>query len=528
MHFVKYLLPVLIATGLASVRAFAQNDSVAGQETSFERQLNEVDDQPLREFVQSKENIDVRDKATNLEISGDVRFEWRQLYEKGDVIVVVPNDPKDPNTKFHFEEDYRNLRGHGAVDYRDLPVSHNDWDVEFNLKIKYTYGRAWAATHLQFDNSAGIRGHNDCAQVFDAFFPEESSSSCSCSSFSSDFPILIRNRSEAGKGSGESSNINLKRAYMGYNIYADGVHRWDIEIGRRKLDDIFESEVEFSSRFDGVLLKYTSDLGKFADFYWYNGLFIIDERVNHVGYATEFGLLDIWDSGLDLRYSFIDWTMFGRNRCFIEHPYGSEFANSQISFSYHFNPFQGFCKKNIPAEFYGGFLVNHAATKNIFTHNKRKNLAWYLGLYVGEVDSKGDWAFDIEYVYVQAQAVSDCDVSSIGRGNILDDLFTDIVYDPAGRTTGDVVVIFDEEGKIKDILNTCVIPTSLDPELFALSAILPRRGNANFKGWRFEFLYAITDNLSLDLIMEHSDAEDKHIGGRHPYSNYEIEAIYAF
>jgi hypothetical protein len=37
---------------------------------------------------------------------------------------------------------------------------------------------------------------------------------------------------------------------MGYTLYADGQHRWNLEIGRRKLNDIFESEIQFSNRFD--------------------------------------------------------------------------------------------------------------------------------------------------------------------------------------------------------------------------------------------------------------------------------------
>lgn len=562
MKCAKYLLLVLIA--IASP-AFAQRGERAGQETGFERQLNEVDDQPLREFVQSKENIDVREKASNLEISGDVRFEWRHLFENGFVIYEDPQgsvfvrkykDITDTNGGFEmveetlpskFKQKYKALRGHDVIDYRDLPVSHNDWDVEFNLKLKYTFEKAWAMAHLQFDNSAGIRGHNDCENGILIFGPECGSSS-SGSGFSSESAssfiefdeapdvLVVRNMSESCKGSGEGNNVNLKRAYMGYNIYADGVHRLDIEIGRRKLDDIFDSEIEFSSRFDGVLLKYATAVEEFADFYWTVGGFIIDERVNHVGFATELGLLDIYDTGLDLKYSYIDWTKRGQNRCFVRDALGTEFRNSQISFAYHFIPFQ-ICKKDIPTEFYGGFLINHAAKKNIFTHNKKKNLGWYTGLYVGEVDSKGDWAFDIEYIYVQAQAVSDCDVSSIGRGNILDEHLTDVVYDPAGKIVGDTVVIIDEDGRVVDIFEGSISSLSSASSFSSsslscgeniYSAFLPRRGNANFRGWRFEFLYAITDNFSLDLTYEHSDAEDHHIGGWHPYSNYEIEAIYAF
>ncbi len=56
MKFLRYL--VLIATGLVSINAFAQ------QETAFERRLDSRDDTAVREFVESKENIKYGKKLT--------------------------------------------------------------------------------------------------------------------------------------------------------------------------------------------------------------------------------------------------------------------------------------------------------------------------------------------------------------------------------------------------------------------------------------------------------------------------------
>lgn len=513
MKLVKYLMPLLMAAGFTSVTVFAQQ-----QETAFERQLNERDDQPLREFVQSKENIDVKKKSNNLDISGDIRFEWRSIREKGVVLFAEDdcsgsscssgsssssssssNSYSDSKSLFFLRKDgnlipvgkdFRNLRGGNHVDARGLPISNNDFDVEFNLKLKYSFGRAWAAAQLQFDNPAGIRGRNDCFGVYPVFNHEGSEVES----------LRPRNMKRCGKGSGEANAINLKRAYMGYNVWADGKHRFDIEIGRRKLDDVFDSEIQFSSRFDGVLLKFASAIDEVTDWYWEAAMFVIDERVNHYGWVTEIGVLNLFDTGLDIRYSFIDWQKVGRNRCFKRNPYGMEFRNSQITLTYTITP-EFFCK-TVPVEFYSGFLVNHAAKANRFTNNKKKNLGAYAGVYVGEVKKEGDWSFDIEYIYVQAQAVSDFDVGSIGRGNILDENMVDIVGFQDFRSGS---------GSSSDMIG-----------------YYPRRGNANFKGWRFEFLYAITDNFSIDTIFEFSKEEDKRIGGRHRYNDFEIEAIYAF
>jgi hypothetical protein len=54
------------------------------------------------------------------------------------------------------------------------------------------------------------------------------------------------------------------------------------------------------------------------------------------------------------------------------------------------------------------------------------------------------------------------------------------------------------------------------------------RGNTNYKGWKFEGLYALTDNFTIDSIIEFSKAYKKKIGGSHSYSKFELETIYAF
>lgn len=477
MKFFKYLIPFLVVATTASAQI--------GQQTAFDRQLRTRDDQAVRDFVQSKESIDVKKKASNLDISGDVRFEWQRIQERG---VTLTEDEcsyssTEGESSSSIYQKVRDFRGDHRVGADRFPLSVNNFDVEFNLKLKYSYENAWAQAHLQFDNPMGSRAGLVCRSdepVFNA-------------SGDSVVDILDRKTRRALKGSGISSFLNLKRAYLGYTIWADGKHRLDVECGRRKFDDVFVSEVQFSNRFDGILLKYASAIESIdTDVYLNVGSFVIDQRVNHFGFVGEIGLLNIGDTGLDIRYSFIDWQKKGWNRCKKNNPKGTDFANSQISFSYNITP--TLCDYELPIEFYGGFLVNHAAKKNFFTHNKKENLAGYAGVLFGRSIKKGDWSFDIEYIYIQAQAVPDADVGSIGRGNI----FNEGLYD--------VVVANDGSGFV----------------------YYPRRGNGNFSGVRAEFLYLLTDNLSLDFITEYSRVINKKIGGHHHYTCFEIEAIYAF
>lgn len=493
-----------------------------GQETGFERALNTRDDQPLREFVESKENIDVQNKSKNLEISGDVRFEWRNIQEKGVVFFQderssshhsKSSSNKSGSSEFGLESvsessgsehclgnTYRNLRGGHHVDGFGVPLSCNDFDVEFNLKIKYTYKDAWAKAHLQFDNPAGIRGQNSCFGLYPVYNKNGTAVVGDA---------VKSHRSWLMKGSGEAMFITLKRAYIGYKIIADGQNRLDIEVGRQKLDDIFDSEIEFTSRFDGILLRFARSEEELFDWYITAGGFVIDERVNHFGYVTEIGFLDILESGFDFRYNFIDWKKRGRNRCFVMNPLGMEFQNSQITLTYTFEQ-ELFCKET-PFELYGGFLINHAAKKNVASDWKKKNLGWYAGLYIGNVDKKGDWSLDLEYIVVQAQAVPEYDVGSIGRGNIMSEALFDY---------------FDSKAFCSPSNHYYSSSSSSSSGEFV--GYFPRRGNANFVGGRGEFLYALTDNLSIDVIYEFSVEEDKRIGGPHKYHDFEIEAIYAF
>jgi opacity protein-like surface antigen len=478
----KFLLSLVLAAVCAAPAVYAQHH--AGQDTDhFHEELNERDWDALRDFVNTKRTIDVQEKGTNLAISGDVRTEWRHLTEK---------------------EDGENLRGGYAFKKQGdekVRLSRNDFDIEANLRFDYVLERSWAVVQLEFDNSAGVDSNDfDCGKDPNGW-----------------------------KGSGRCDDICLQKAYFGYNLCSCEDTRLDVEIGRRNLYNAFDSKIQFLSRFDGILFRYTSKWNCVGDWYWNLAGFLVDERSNHFAWATEFGLLNIMDYGVDLKYSFIDWQKHGENRCFIRNPKGFNFLVSQFTMYYHINP-DILCR---PARIYGAFLINHAqrnlrvvpgspelvvdnniekssssssstsgdtgnhgphgranpvtastiisSASGIDTKGVRANLGWYLGFTIGDVDKEGDWAFDARWEYVQAAAIGDEDASGITRGNVLHNSFTK-----------------------------------------------NHRGNTNYKGYIFEGLYAVTDNLTLDAIIEFSRACRKSIGGSHKYSKFELEAIYAF
>lgn len=423
MKFLKFaLLVLLVSAGTLSAQ-------VHDHKEGHNAELNERDVQALQQFVSTKRAIDLKEKVDHLEIAGDVRTEWRHMTErdkKSTIRGVGFTHVRDPIT-------------HGRIprrpDKNDLPIGCNDFDIEANLYFNYILEKAWAKMQIEFDNSAGI----------------DNSIFCACDKHKNRF-----------LGSGNCDDICLERAYMGYNVFKD-CGRLDIELGRRHLYDVFDSEMQFLSRYDGILINYSDDLG-FAEWYVHAIGFLIDQRVSHFGWGFETAFLNIQDSGIDLSYSFIDWRKRGLDHCGFHNPDNFKFANSQWTITYNFNK-ETFCR---PAELYAAFIYNHKRPT-------RQNMAAYVGFYLGEVEKEGDWSFEVRYEWAQKYAIAYDDQSGIGVGNVLDDLCN---YRYLGIA---------------------------------------------YQGVRFDTLYALTDNLTIQATLDIA-------GGprMHRYSKMEIEAVYAF
>lgn len=469
MKFLKHLLMFVLTASFFSVNvsglyADEQDNS------AFDEELNERDFDALRDYLRAKRTVDIEESTSTLTISGDVRTEWRHLNEsckcRNETCENGENDACNCTKETCRKQ---RLRGHGVV-IDGRPVSRNDFDIEFSLRFDYICKKTWASAWVKYDNSAGVddNGHS-CGKKGKA-----TDKSC----------IKQANQCfgdpEGYHGSGQCNDLCLKKAYFGYELFSCDNSRFFFELGRRgNLYNVFDSNIQFLSRFDGLLLKYESSWECVADWYIQAAGFLVDERVNHFAWAAEIGFLNIADSGFDFKYSIIDWEKHGINRCLVRNPVGFRFINSQFTAAYNLNP-EWLGK---PTKIYGAFLVNHAAEKiQAGCHKKLKNLGWYAGVLFGKVRKEGDWAIEIQYQVVQAQAMPDNDMGGIGRGNVLKESFT-----------------------------TC-----------------SRRGQTNFKGWRFQGLYAFTDNLTLDTQIDWSKAEDDSIGGEHNHSKMELEAIYAF
>lgn len=336
------------------------------------------------------------------------------------------------------------------------------WDVEVNIMLDYRNERSWAAIKLEFDNDMGQR-------------------------------------------SGTVNRIKLEKAYLGGRLIAGDTFTFDSEIGRRYLFNVFDSRVEFSAIFDGVLFRLSKAFDSVGDFYFNGAGFLINDMTNHYGFVSEMGALRIANLGLNLKYSLIDWYRPGseseRGNTNAQNQLAAlryRYLVSQMLVSYQIYP--NWMGKRL-LKFYGAALTNHLALVNPLAKAGvegqpfgRQNWGWYVGFSIGLVKKKGDFAIDVNYQWVQAQTIPSFDVSGIGRGNAADlGLYTVLNNGSGGPTTRADAV-----------------------------------GSCNYKGFELEGLYAFTDNLTLQQSFKMSYTLDKSIGPNLKYRQYELEFIYAF
>jgi len=463
MRFLRYVLPFVVTTFGVAASLQAVDDEGSYSSTTAAQQR---DFDALQEFIKTKRAISIQDKGGNLSFSGDIRTEWYFMkaktgsrYQRGwKSRKLFPNSFTKKELKamrpMKYESEARRLAYKATRNRMEPPYPTNEFDIESNLIFDYVADRGWGTVRLQFSNPAGIKEHNR-------------------SNFTN-----LRDSRKMMYGSGKTGNIALRKCFAGYNIWERGTSRFDLEIGRRRLYDVFDSRVQFGSYFDGLLARFSGSWEGVTDYALKASAFVVDYTVEHFGYIGELGLLNLGDTGFDLKYSLVHWDRSGKNRYNKKHPEGVRFVNSQITAAYNFSP----DVVSMKTVLYGAYVHNHKAPKTRFTRNKRKDDAFYLGARVGESVRKGDWSLDFCYQWVQAQAVSERDVTDINRDN---------------------------------------------PR--AISMYNRRSGGfANYKGWRLEGFYSLTDNWTLNAHFDRIHEEDRGLGGKHRSFKFYLATVFGF
>lgn len=428
------LLGFFLTVFSLSAQTVAQSADV---DFGSKRDSDSKDMDALRRWLQDKRLVTMREIGGDLSLSGEVRTEFQTTSEDKDGV---------------------QQRGKHGLNLKPMYA----WDVELNLMLDYRTDRTWAAVKLEFDNDMGQR-------------------------------------------SGTTNKIKLEKAYLGGRIVPGDTFTMDGEIGRRFLYNVFESKLQFGSLFDGILFRFSKAFQSIGDFYANVGSFIVNDKTNHYGFIGEFGALRIANVGLNLKYSLIDWYRPGSEGDRLNFSAERYLANlryrflvSQIWGAYQFYPL--WMGKRL-IKIYAAALVNHLALSNPLAPAGvegqpfgKKNWGWYTGISLGTVKKRNDWAVDMNFQWVQAQAVPSFDANGIGRGN-------------AG-SAGLYTIKDDGSGG----------PTSR----------LTATGNGNYYGFQVNGLYAFTDNITINPVTAFSWTLDTNLGPDILYKQFELEFIYAF
>lgn len=393
-----------------------------------------IDPHVLRDFIESKGLIECRKKTGLLTVAGDVRARWITSGEAAESLIHPGELIKQ--------------RGQGTK------TAENVYKSEVNIFLDYVAPRSWVSTKLKWVALDGIDG-------------------------------------------GSATRVELDRAFIGYDIFSKKKEDFYIEVGRSRLDYIFDSRIEFGSLFDGLHIYYTNCWPWLGEFIIHGGPFIVDSFTNHYAWIIETGVVGWAGTGFGFKYSLVDWHRFaptldygnikdaGKNTVRNNPRYS--FLVSQMLFGYERKiDFLG-CKT---LYIYGAVLANHDAKHTPTTSGKKLNGAWYAGFTLGKLCKACDWSLDVIYQSVQAQAVPEFDLCGIGHGNAANSLLSDAI-------------------------------------LLGLSPALAR-GFTNFKGWAASILYAMSDNLSLRAQGQYTTPRNKSIGGDFRFKSFEMSVIYAF
>jgi len=184
----------------------------------------------------------------------------------------------------------------------------------------------------------------------------------------------------------DSFKVDLDRFFIGYRAYESDNAEFFMQIGRAKLESIFDSKLQFNSHFNGIH-GYLS-LGKIK----INAAeHIINKTKNHFGTVAEISYADTLKLPVRFSYSINDWVS------------ENDYVISQVTATAHV---LNYIDK--PVQVYGAFLRNH----KLSSHSS----GIYAGVSWGKVQEAHDWLLDVNYQYAGINAIPDFDFNGIGKG----------------------------------------------------------------------------------------------------------------
>lgn len=199
---------------------------------------------------------------------------------------------------------------------------------------------------------------------------------------------------KAASSNGKDTAVHLDKAYLGYQLYQNDRTGLGIEIGRNKMDSMFESKMQFDSYYNGFhfIFNYIENN---VNLTVHGGPHIVSADKKHYGWITEAVWRNVVNTPVTLKYSFTDWN--------------APCVKKTLDANYLFCISQMTATANVGfGRVYGAYLINH--------QESRYNDGFYVGFTAGELLNKGDLEFDINFQSSKSQLISPLDFKGMRKG----------------------------------------------------------------------------------------------------------------
>lgn len=180
--------------------------------------------------------------------------------------------------------------------------------------------------------------------------------------------------------------IEVDHILIGNTFYQNDSSQFLAQIGRTKISNIFDSEIQHESYFNGISAVYSN-----KDLLVKAGQFLIGSQNNQFGLIGEVSYKLDQYLPLTLTYSVSDWHS------------SDPFVVSQFSAKYELTNF------SIPVDIYAAYLCNHKKSKH--------EIAAYAGVNISGNAYDHDWNIDLNYQYCGKNAIPRYDMTSQFSGS---------------------------------------------------------------------------------------------------------------
>lgn len=293
------------------------------------------------------------------------------------------------------------------------------------------------------------------------------------------FSLVARTtfRNSGGLFGGTANAFGLDRGYIAWRLTTRGPFSSRLDVGRRSLTKVYNSQMQFIGRAEGFTLINSYLWDKVVDARLTGGIYIFS--VPRGFGVLRAGLFNIADLGFYFDFAYSYW---GDNRP----PDASnnidvKFNLTQYLVGWDYKP--KWLNKDIKV--FAAFIKNVGATSNFLTNGSKESMAGYVGVQLGSAKKQGNYSFQFMLQTCALQAIPPWDMDGIGIGR----------------------------------------PTT---SLFTSTNIATTNTNTNFKGWEGVALYAITDELTLTMKLQRSVTRNQAIGQPRNFTSYKLETQYIF